>query len=72
MDIRLRRSVHDWEEALMELLVRVYGFQSVGERRDEIRWNLSKTGSFQVKSYYQALCGGLPSLGKKFGKLMLR
>lgn len=50
MDIRLRRAVHDWEEALMELLVRVYGFQSVGERRDEIRWNLSKTGSFQVKS----------------------
>lgn len=37
-DNRLRRDVRDWEEETsMELLVRVYGLERVGEGRDKIR-----------------------------------
>ncbi|KAI8531798.1 hypothetical protein RHMOL_Rhmol11G0163600 [Rhododendron molle] len=31
--------------------------QGIGEGGDEMRWNLSKSGCFQVKSFYQALGG---------------
>jgi hypothetical protein len=58
-DIRLWREVLDREmETLMDLLSRVYGFHKIGEGEDEICWKLSKKREFQVKSYYQALCGG--------------
>ncbi|KAI8542940.1 hypothetical protein RHMOL_Rhmol08G0179000 [Rhododendron molle] len=54
-DIQLRREVHEREvEDLMTLLARVYGMRRV----DEMRWTLSKAETFQVKSFYKALCGG--------------
>ncbi|KAI8536255.1 hypothetical protein RHMOL_Rhmol10G0242400 [Rhododendron molle] len=57
-DIRLRRDVNEWEEeALKELLSRVYGLQRLGREEDEIRWNLSKDDSFRVKSYFESFFG---------------
>lgn len=71
-NFQLRRDVLDCQEALMAILLRVYGLHWVGKGADEMLWNLSNMVSFQVKSYYQALCDVvIPPLGKKFGKLML-
>ncbi|XP_058212771.1 uncharacterized protein LOC131324709 [Rhododendron vialii] len=57
-DISLRRKVNESpEEALIALLLGVHDIRRIGEGEDEIRWNLSKDGSFHVKFHYQSLCG---------------
>lgn len=63
--IQLRRDVLDCQEALMAILLRVYGSHWVGKGANEMRWNLSNMVSFQIKSCFQALRdGGNPSSWK--------
>lgn len=41
----------------MVLLSTVYSTLGIGEGGDELRWDLSKSGPFQVKSFYLFFLG---------------
>ena len=59
-NLQFRRAFHDWElEGLCSLFEILYSNMLRGEGDDNLTWKLTRSGVFDVRSYYLFLYGSL-------------
>ena len=62
-NLQLRRAFHDWElEGICSLFQHLYSNMPRGEGGGLLSWKLTRSGVFDVRSYYNFLCFVQPSL----------